>query len=89
MHSFTFIFSFPWSHLRAFLSSPSSSFPFWYACVTANLQFKWRCKCLYLANFKTGFRLEDVLLNGFLFLQCYDLIPSNLFMLMNANCNSN
>lgn len=39
-----------------------SSLPL-YACVTANLQFKWRCICLYLANFKTRLETEDVLLN--------------------------
>lgn len=51
----------------AFLSWSSPPFLFSslpsYACVTANLQFKWRCICLYLANFKTRLKMEDVLLN--------------------------
>lgn len=89
IHSFPFTF-FSLVSLYSFLfPTPFSlSFPCWYACVTGNLQFKWRYICLYLANYKTGLKLEDMLLNEFLFLQCHALIPSNLFTVIRANCDS-
>lgn len=89
-HSFFFhCLVFPGSHLTlSFSHSLSSpSFPSWYACVTADLQSRWRSICLYLANFKTGLTLEDVLLNEVLYLQCHGSVPSKLFTLMNADCD--
>lgn len=81
IHQSLYLF-FPLASLYRFsFSTPSFSlsFPYWYACVTGNLQFRWRYRCLYLANFTTGLKLEDMLLNEFLFLLCHVLIPSNLF----------
>lgn len=91
IHSFSFALSFPGLTLRSPFPTPSSppSFPSWYACVTADLQFRWRSICLYLANFKTGLTLEDVLLNEVLYLHCHGSVPSKLFTLMNADCDRN
>lgn len=67
------------------IPSFSLSFPYRYARVTRSLQFRWRCICLYLADFTTGLKLGHVLLNDFLFLQCRGLMPSSLFTVIAAN----
>lgn len=59
------------------------------ACITANLQCKWRCICLYLANFKPGLKNGRHAAEYVLFLQCHTLIPSNLFTDINANWENN
>lgn len=60
-----------------------------YARVTANLQFRWSCICLYLANFKPGLKNGRHAAEYVLFLQCHTLIPSNLFTDINANWENN
>lgn len=91
MHSFLFLFSFPlflsWP-LPSFLlpSLPLPNCPLsLYACVTAHLQFRWRCICLYLANFKPGLKNGRHAAEYVLFLQCHNLIPSDLFTDIHAN----
>lgn len=93
--SFLFLFSFPLCLFWSLPSSLLSSFPLpnsllsLYACVTENLQFKWRCICLYLANFKPGFKNGRHAAEYVLCLQCHTLIPSNLFTDINANWENN